>query len=314
MRGSLRPVKPVDPVVDELDLGQRKPTERRRKDLPRSGFQRTGGGRQRRPGAPGIGARGAAGQGRAAGAVGVADRQRRGVRGPAGRAARAARSWSTWTTCRCRELAAARDVLVITSTFGDGGPPDNGAGLLGSPRCGRMRPRSTASGTRCSASATGPTPTSAATPSRSTAGSPSWARRRCSSAPSARPTTTSRWTEWADAGRRRCSAPVEPAANGRCRPSPADHGGRAVHPRQARSSRRCRRNVVLTAPISRKRGAPVRLRHLRTRRRLRGRRLARGVRHQRPRDVVDAWLAATGLRGDELGRGRRRRADACATR
>ena len=27
------------------------------------------------------------------------------------------------------ELAAVRDVLVITSTFGDGGPPDNGAGF-----------------------------------------------------------------------------------------------------------------------------------------------------------------------------------------
>jgi len=27
------------------------------------------------------------------------------------------------------ELAAARQVLVITSTFGDGGPPDNGAGF-----------------------------------------------------------------------------------------------------------------------------------------------------------------------------------------
>ena len=27
------------------------------------------------------------------------------------------------------ELAGARDVLVITSTFGDGGPPDNGAGF-----------------------------------------------------------------------------------------------------------------------------------------------------------------------------------------
>ena len=39
----------------------------------------------------------------------------------------ATRSWSTWTTCRWRELAAARDVLVVTSTFGDGGPPDNGA-------------------------------------------------------------------------------------------------------------------------------------------------------------------------------------------
>ena len=26
-------------------------------------------------------------------------------------------------------LAAARDVLIVTSTFGDGGPPDNGAGF-----------------------------------------------------------------------------------------------------------------------------------------------------------------------------------------
>ncbi|MGE5694596.1 MAG: molybdopterin-dependent oxidoreductase [Candidatus Sericytochromatia bacterium] len=29
--------------------------------------------------------------------------------------------------CRLADLAAARDVLVVTSTFGDGGPPDNGA-------------------------------------------------------------------------------------------------------------------------------------------------------------------------------------------
>ena len=30
-------------------------------------------------------------------------------------------------TCELAELASARDVLIITSTFGDGGPPDNGA-------------------------------------------------------------------------------------------------------------------------------------------------------------------------------------------
>ena len=35
----------------------------------------------------------------------------------------------TMDDCTLEELAAARDVLVVTSTFGDGGPPDNGAGF-----------------------------------------------------------------------------------------------------------------------------------------------------------------------------------------
>ena len=73
---------------------------------------------------------------RASRAVGVADRQRRGLRRSGWPDGWATRSWSTWTMCRCRALAAARDVLIVTSTFGDGGPPDNGAGFwdrLGGP-------------------------------------------------------------------------------------------------------------------------------------------------------------------------------------
>ena len=41
-------------------------------------------------------------------------------------------AWPSWPH--------ARDVLVITSTFGDGGPPDNGADFWEPPRVGRMRP------------------------------------------------------------------------------------------------------------------------------------------------------------------------------
>ncbi len=68
-----------------------------------------------------------AGHDRTAGAVGVADRHRRGLRRTAGPPPLGLTAWSAWTTWPPADLAAARDVLVITSTFGDGGPPDNGA-------------------------------------------------------------------------------------------------------------------------------------------------------------------------------------------
>ena len=67
-------------------------------------------------------------------AVGLADRQRRGVRGAAadrltgrGRTApRSLRAWPTPPPPRCPPDA---DLLLITSTFGDGDAPDNGAGF-----------------------------------------------------------------------------------------------------------------------------------------------------------------------------------------
>ena len=63
---------------------------------------------------------------RPAGAVGVADRQRRRVRRAGGRPDRG-RQLVNMDDVSLPDLAAAHDVLVVTSTFGDGGPPDNGA-------------------------------------------------------------------------------------------------------------------------------------------------------------------------------------------
>ena len=62
---------------------------------------------------------------RTTGAVGVADRHRRRVRGQGGRRNRRAEPGEHERPRPCRPRVARR--LVITSTFGDGGPPDNGA-------------------------------------------------------------------------------------------------------------------------------------------------------------------------------------------
>ena len=149
-----------------------------------------------------------------------------------------------------------------------------------------MRRRWTASGTRCSVSAIARTTISAATPSRWTAGWRSWVPPKCSTAPTARPTTTSR-CRWAEdvvdalgVARRLGGTPPSPSR------SPGPSRSRAAVPQHR-----------LTAP-RRKRGAPVRFRHLRVRRHLRGRGLSGRLRHQQPR-VVDAWLTATGLVGAE---------------
>jgi formylmethanofuran dehydrogenase subunit D len=87
---SLRPVKSVDPVVDELDFGQRKPTLTDDEQMYLAAFfSGLAEGVSGVPVPPASGARGAAGQGRAAGVVvGVADRQCRRLRGPARRATR----------------------------------------------------------------------------------------------------------------------------------------------------------------------------------------------------------------------------------
>jgi len=136
------------------------------------------------------------------------------------------------------ELTGARDVLVITSTFGDGGPPDNGAGFWDPPSIRPTRPRWTASGTRCWASGTVIRQLLRPREGESTAGSQLLARRGCWNSPSVRPTTTSRWT-----GGPNRSPPSSAQRPSRSRPTAvgggrrdhcqAHHGGRAVHPCQA---------------------------------------------------------------------------------
>ena len=238
--------------------------------------------------------------GRTAGVVGVADRQRRGLRGAAGRDGSASSQLVNMNDLALTDLAAARDVLVITSTFGDGGPPDNGATSgIGSIR--RTRPRWTASATRCWASATARTTTSAATPSPSTPGSRHWARRGCSSAPNARSTTTSRWTDGptrsprcsADRPSRRRRMAVAAAS----RPSPGPRRVAEPFTRAKPILAPLSRNVVLTAPTSRKEvrqfGFDISEYDVSY---AAGDSL--GVYATNSPATVDAWLAATGLRGD----------------
>ena len=115
----------------------------------------------------------------AAGAVGVADRQRRGVRG-AGSATGSGgarlrqhgrrRRSPTWP--RAREVARRHQHLRRRR------PARQRRRLLGPAASRPTHRRWTACGTRCSASATGPTTTSAATPSRSTHGWPTSAPPR----------------------------------------------------------------------------------------------------------------------------------------
>ncbi len=82
---------------------------------------------------------------------------------------------AAWTapppTCSRRTA----DLLIVTSTFGDGEAPDNGAAFWQS-LAGPTRPGWTAAATPCWPSATPATTTSAATAGASTTGSPSWAR------------------------------------------------------------------------------------------------------------------------------------------
>ena len=208
-------------------------------------------------------------------------------------------NWSTWTTSLA-DLAAARDVLVVTSTFGDGGPPDNGAAFWDR-LSGTDAPA--LAGVRYAVLGIGDRSYDELLRSRQVAGLPAVRPRgdaNCSSAPSARPTTTSRWREWADQVSRLLSD------SGAARRHVADHHRhaghhrrRTVHPRQARAWRRCARNIVLTAPASAKEvrqfGFDISEHDVAY---SAGDSL--GVFARNDPAVVDAWLAATGLRGEHV--------------
>ena len=110
------------------------------------------------------------------------------------------------------ELAAVRDVLVVTSTFGDGGPPDNGAGFwdrlhaADAPALGGVRYAVLGIGDRSYANFCGHAKAIDAPAGRR------WGRRGCSTAPTARPTTTRRWRGGPTRVTALVGAPAEPAA------------------------------------------------------------------------------------------------------
>ena len=91
--------------------------------------------------------------GRGHGAVGLADRQRRGVRRDVRRGARrraaSPRAPAAWSTRRSPISPAAGTLLVVTSTFGDGGPPDNAAALWDAAQRRRRTRARRVSTTRC---------------------------------------------------------------------------------------------------------------------------------------------------------------------
>ena len=250
----------------------------------------------------------AAATGRAAGAVGVADRQRRGLRGPAGRPARRARSWSTWTTCRWRSWRRPATCWSSPARSATAARPTTApaSGIASSrARCARARRRAVRR-----ARHRRPVLRQLLRPRQVARrhGSPSSVRRRCSTAPNARPTTTSRWTEWAERvtavlGRRSSRGRQRPASTVATATTVAEPFTRA----KPRLAPLCR-NIVLTAPARRKRCAssastsPSTTSATRSATRW-------GCTPRNDPAMVDAWLAATGLRGDDLGRGRRRRAE-----
>src|SRR5215208_2153926 len=150
---SLRPVKTMDPVVDELDFGQRKPTLTDREKIYLAAF--FSGLAEGVNGVPVLPASAPVATDVRLWIDGLlAGRYSRITAAPAERPAKGgplvlwasqtgnAEDFATRLAGRLGgsqlinmddvalpELAAARDVLVITSTFGDGGPPDNGAGF-----------------------------------------------------------------------------------------------------------------------------------------------------------------------------------------
>jgi len=150
---SLRPVKTMDPVVDELDLGERKPTLTNNEKVYLAAF--FSGLAEGVSGVPVLPASAPVATGVRLWIDGLlAGRYSRLITAPESQPTKAGPLvlWASQTgnaedfaarlaerlgdsqlvnmdDMHLPELAAARDVLVITSTFGDGGPPDNGAGF-----------------------------------------------------------------------------------------------------------------------------------------------------------------------------------------
>jgi sulfite reductase alpha subunit-like flavoprotein len=195
------------------------------------------------------------------------------------------------------ELAAVRDVLVITSTFGDGGPPDNGAGFwdrlhsADAPALGGVRYAVLGIGDRSYANFCGH---AKAIDGRFAAlgATRMLERTECEAYDDA---PMDRWAERVTA---LLGAPVEPGAtNGRvstlARATTVAEPFTRAKPLLAPLSR----NVVLTAPTSRKEVRQF------------GFDISEydvsyavgdslGVYATNDPATVDAWLAATGLRGD----------------
>ena len=212
------------------------------------------------------------------------------------------------------DLAAARDVLVITSTFGDGGPPDNGATFWDrldspdAPALDGIRYAVLGIGDRSYDNFCGHAKSIDAR--LAALGATRMLERAECEAYDGEP-----MDRWAD----RVTALLggQPASAVERRHRRLDHRQAqqvaSRSPAPTRSWRRCARNIVLTAPTSRKEvrqfGFDISEYDVSY---AAGDSL--GVYATNDPAVVDAWLAATGLRGDALGRGRRHTSRPCATR
>ena len=210
----------------------------------------------------------------------------------------AARSWSTWTTGaggsgRRRATCWSSPARSATAARPTTAPDFWDASIR------PTRPRWTASGTRCWASATGPTTTSVATRSRSTAGSPRSARRRMLERAECEAYDDEPMDRWAEQVTALVGARSPRRADRRQRPPPRpsrspapSRPGAAVpqHPADRAGSRKEVRQFgfdISEHDVTYAAGDSL------------------GVYATNDPATVDAWLAATGLRGDDVGRGRR---------
>ena len=193
-------------------------------------------------------------------------------------------------------------MLVITSTFGDGGPPDNGADFWerlespDAPALDGIRYAVLGIGDRsydnfCGHAKSIDTRLAALGATRLLD------RAECEAY------DDEPMHRWADHVAALLGDRPAPPSNGRRRrldDRPAHDRRRAVHPRQTRSLAPLSRNVVLTAPRVAKGSAPVRLRHLANTTSATPQATRSACSPPTIPAVVDAWLAATGLRGEHV--------------
>ena len=294
---SLRPVKPVDPVVDELDLGQRKPILSDDEKIYLAAV--FNGLAEGVSGVPVLPASAPVAQRVKDGPLVLWASQTGNAEDFAARLAGqlGGSQLINMDDMQLAELAAVRDVLVITSTFGDGGPPDNGAGFwdrlhsADAPALGGVRYAVLGIGDRSYANFCGH---AKAIDGRFAAlgATRMLERTECEAYDDA---PMDRWAERVTA---LLGAPVEPGTtNGRvstlARATTVAEPFTRAKPLLAPLSR----NVVLTAPTSRKEVRQF------------GFDISEydvsyavgdslGVYATNDPATVDAWLAATGLRGD----------------